>query len=130
MKTGKSLNHEYSDYLGAANEHRAIVEFLSKGCEVFKNVRQHGCIDIIVIHPDGTEERLDIKTRSIRKRDSLPIHRSLSKKQKDLKVKLFYIDKDYKGHYHPPKNKKIAKAMASNIDTSTKFDAIIKKEIT
>jgi len=49
MKTGSSKRHEYNDYLGSINEHRAIIEFLSKGCEVFKNVRQHGCIDIIVL---------------------------------------------------------------------------------
>lgn len=142
MKTGESTNHKHDDYLGAANEHRAIVEFLSKGCEVFKSVRQHGCIDIIVIHPDGTEERLDIKTRSIRKRDNLPIHRSLTKKQKELGVRLFYIDEDFEGHYHPPLKKetmtekkflkgiKIAKAIACHIDSRKKFDATIKKEKT
>ena len=103
MKTGSSKRHEYNDYLGSINEHRAIIEFLANGCEVFKNVRQHGCIDIIVLHPNGTVEKLDVKTRCERKRDGSPIHRSLSNKQKQWGVKLFYIDENHEGHYHPPK---------------------------
>ena len=103
MKTGSSKKHEYNDYLGSINEHRAIIEFLSKGCEVFKNVRQHGCIDIIVLYPDGKLEKLDVKTRSIRKRDGYPIGRSLTKQQQKWGVRLFYIDENYPGHYHPPK---------------------------
>ena len=103
MKTGNSKNHEYDDFLGSINEHRAIIEFQKKGCEVFKNVRQHGCIDLVVIHPNGELEKLDIKSRSIRKRDNYPIHRTLSNKQKKIGVRLYYIDEDYKGHYHPPK---------------------------
>ena len=102
MKSGKSVNHERDDFLGSINESRAIIEFQKKGCEVFKNVRQHGCIDIIVIHPSGEVEKLDIKTRSIRKRDNSPIHRSLSEQQKKWGVRLYYIDENYKGHYHPP----------------------------
>ena len=50
MKTNVSKRHIH---LGAINEYRAIIEFLSKGCEVFTNVKQHGCIDLVVIHPDG-----------------------------------------------------------------------------
>jgi hypothetical protein len=103
MKTGISTQHERDDSLGAVNEYRAIIEFLANGCEVFKNVRQHGCIDIVVIHPDGTIEKLDVKTRCERKRDGSPIHRSLSDKQKQWGVKLFYIDENHEGHYHPPK---------------------------
>ena len=103
MKTGISTQHERDDSLGAVNEYRAIIEFLANGCEVFKNVRQHGCIEIVVIHPDGTIEKLDVKTRCERKRDGSPIHRSLSDKQNQWGVKLFYIDENHEGHYHPPK---------------------------
>ena len=107
MKTGDSTNHEYNDFLGSINELRAIIEFLAKGCEVFRNIRQHGCIDLIILHPDGRLEKLDVKTRTIRKRDNLPIHRCLSPKQKEFGVRLFYIDEKHKGHYHPPiKNEK------------------------
>jgi len=101
MESGKSVNHERDDFLGSINEHRATIEFQKKGCEVFRNVRQHGCIDIIVIHPNGEVEKLDIKTRSIRKRDNSPIHRSLSEQQKKWGVRFYYIDENYKGHYHP-----------------------------
>jgi hypothetical protein len=37
------------------------------------------------------------------KRDGSPIHRSLSDKQKQWGVRLFYIDENHEGHYHPPK---------------------------
>jgi predicted ATP-grasp superfamily ATP-dependent carboligase len=106
MKSNSHDGHNFDDHLGSCNEHRAIVEFLSQGCEVFKNVRQHGPIDIIVIHPDGKEERLDVKTRAYRKRDKLPIHRSLTEKQKKLDVRIYYIDANYEGHRHPPKGVK------------------------
>ena len=59
MKTG--VTKKENDCLGTINECRAIIEFLANGCEVFKNVRQHGCVDIVVIHPDGTIEKLDVK---------------------------------------------------------------------
>ena len=101
MKTG--VPKERNDSLGAINEMRATIEFLANGCEVFRNVRQHGCVDIVVIHPDGTVEKLDVKTRCERKRDNYPIHRSLTAEQKKLGVRLYYIDEGYGGHYHPPK---------------------------
>ena len=103
MKTNLSKRHIH---LGAINEYRAVIEFLSKGCEVFTNVKQHGCIDIVVIHPDGKIEKLDIKTRCERKIDQSPIHRALTAEQKKLGVRLYYIDEGYDGHYHPPKGKK------------------------
>jgi len=88
---------------GTINEHRAINEFLKKGCIVSKNVENHGPFDITVVWPDGKVELLDIKTRSIRKRDGYPIHRSLTPTQKKLGVILYYTDDKNKGHYHPPK---------------------------
>ena len=101
MKTG--VTKKEKDCLGTINECRAIIEFLANGCEVFKNVRQHGCVDIVVIHPDGTIEKLDVKTRCERKRDGSPIHRSRTDKQKKWDVRLYYIDENHIGHYHPPK---------------------------
>jgi len=92
--------------IGTIYEHKAINQFLRDGCHVFKNVMQHGPIDIVVIHPNGKIEPLDVKKRSIRKRDNYPIHRSLTKEQKKLNVKLFYTDDNYEGHYHPPKGAK------------------------
>jgi len=89
--------------IGTINEHRAISEFLKKGCVVSKNVEQHGPFDITVVWPDGKVELLDIKTRSIRKRDGYPIHRNLTPTQKKLGVILYYTDDKNKGHYHPPK---------------------------
>jgi len=92
--------------IGTIYEHKAINHFLKKGCHVFKNVMQHGPMDIVVVHPNGETGLLDVKKRSIRKRDNLPIHRSLTEEQKKLNVRLFYIDDDYEGHYHPPKGVK------------------------
>ena len=89
--------------IGTINEHRAINEFLKKGCIVSKNVENHGPFDITIVWPDGKVELLDIKTRSIRKRDGYPIHRSLTKLQKKLGVLFYYKDCKEEGHYHPPK---------------------------
>jgi len=91
---------------GTINEHRAINEFLKQGCVVCKNVEQHGPFDITVVWPTGKIELLDIKTKSIRKRDGYPIHRILTKIQKKLGVKHYYKDNDEEGHYHPPKGVK------------------------
>ena len=91
---------------GTINEQRAINEFLKQGCVVCKNVEQHGPFDITVVWPTGKIELLDIKTKSIRKRDGYPIHRSLTKIQKKLGVKHYYKDNDEEGHYHPPKGVK------------------------
>ena len=90
---------------GTVNELRAINEFLGKGCVVCKNVEAQGPFDISVTFPDGKVELLDIKTHLLRKRDGLPIHRSLTTVQKELGVKLYYKDASDEGHYHPPKGK-------------------------
>ena len=90
---------------GTINEHRAINEFLKQGCVVCKNVEHHGPFDITVIWPRGKIELLDIKTKSIRKRDGHPIHRSLTYIQKKLGVIFYYKDNHDTGHYHPPKGK-------------------------
>ena len=88
---------------GTINEKRAIIYFLKKGCVVCKNVEHHGPYDISVTHPKGDTELLDVKTYLKRKRDGYPIHRNLTALQKKLGVKLFYIDENMEGHYHPPK---------------------------
>tara|TARA_R100001244_G_scaffold49591_2_gene43752 strand:+ start:322 stop:624 length:303 start_codon:yes stop_codon:yes gene_type:complete len=92
--------------IGTIHEHLAINEFLKKGFLVFKNVMQQGPADIVVVSPDGEIELLDIKKRSVRKRDGFPVHRSLTKIQKKLKIKLYYVDNEYGGHYHPPRGVK------------------------
>ena len=91
---------------GTVNELRAINEFLKQGCVVCKNVEAQGPFDISVTFPNGKVELLDVKTNSLRKRDGLPIHRSLSTTQRELVVKFWYKDASDKGHYHPPKGKR------------------------
>ena len=91
---------------GTMNELRAINEFLKKGCVVCKNVEAQGPFDISVTFPNGKVELLDVKTNSLRKRDGLPIHRSLTTAQKELGVRFYYKDASDEGHYHPPKGKK------------------------
>ena len=90
---------------GTMNELRAINEFLEKGCVVCKNVEAHGPFDISVTFPNGKVELLDVKTNSFRKRDGLPIHRSLTTAQQELGVRFYYKDASDEGHYHPPKGK-------------------------
>ena len=91
---------------GTVNELRAINEFLKKGCVVCKNVEAQGPFDISVTFPDGKVELLDVKTNSFRRRDGLPIHRSLTTAQRELGVRFWYKDASDAGHYHPPKGKK------------------------
>ena len=91
---------------GTMNELRAINEFIEKGCVVCKNVEAQGPFDISITWPNGKVELLDVKTCSIRNRDGLPIHRSLTTAQKELGVRLYYKDTSDEGHYHPPKSRK------------------------
>ena len=88
---------------GTMNELRAINEFLERGCVVCKNVEGQGPFDISVTWPNGDIELLDVKTCSFRSRDGSPIHRSLTPLQEKLGGRLFYKDKNIKGHYHPTK---------------------------
>jgi len=76
------MSKTFDDFRGTISENLAINEFLRKGCEVHKNVRQHGCVDIIVIHPNGKVELLDIKTRCIRKRDEFTYTSIINRKTK------------------------------------------------
>jgi|TARA_R110000824_G_scaffold8863_1_gene40243 hypothetical protein len=89
--------------IGTIYEHVAINEFLKKGFLVFKNVMQQGPADIVVVSPEGEIELLDVKKRSVRKRDGLAIYRCLTTAQKKLNIKLYYVDDQHPGHYHPPK---------------------------
>ena len=91
---------------GTMNELRAINEFLKKGCVVCKNDEAQGPYDISVTLPNGKVELLDVKTNSLRKRDGLPIHRSLTTAQKELGGRFYYKDASDEGHYHPPKGKR------------------------
>jgi len=106
---------------GTINEKRAIIFFLKKECIVCKNVEQHGPYDITVTHPNGETELLDIKTHLKRKRDGYAMHRNLKPKQKKLGVKLFYIDENMEGHYHPPKGKYTVEKNIDKIDTPQKI---------
>ena len=90
---------------GTMNELRAINEFIEKGCVVCKNVEAQGPFDISVTWPNGDIELLDVKTPSFRNRDGSPINRSLTPAQEKLGVRIFYKDKNIKGHYHPSRDK-------------------------
>ena len=49
---------------GAISELRATTFLLEQGFEVFRNISQHGSIDIIAISKDGTLLKIDVKTAS------------------------------------------------------------------
>ena len=49
---------------GAISELRATTFLLEQGFEVFRNISQHGSIDIIAISKDGTILKIDVKTVS------------------------------------------------------------------
>jgi hypothetical protein len=57
-------------HAGAKNEHLGIAHLLSEGYEVFRNVSQHGLIDVLALR-DGKILRADIKGVQARKDGSL-----------------------------------------------------------
>jgi hypothetical protein len=65
---------------GAANEMAAILWLLNQGYDVFRNVSQHGAIDLIAIR-DNEALRLDVKS-------AMSAARQVSKEQRELGVKL------------------------------------------
>ena len=77
---------------GAIAENLAKNYFLNKGYLVFPNLTAQGCIDMVVINQNNEIIKIDVKSVSIRERDGYPIMRARSLLQKELDVKLFYVD--------------------------------------
>ena len=90
---------------GTIAENLAKNYFLNKGYLVFPNLTAQGCIDMVVINKNNEIMKIDVKSVSIRERDGYPIMRARSLLQKNLDVKLFYVDIEKKECWFYRENK-------------------------
>ena len=88
---------------GTVGEYKAIAELTKAGYYVAKSCDPACPFDIVIVSKDGKIELLDIKTNSYRKRakgkilknkpkGSYKIHRTTTKEQKKLGIKLLMVD--------------------------------------
>lgn len=78
---------------GAVSEMIAAAKLLREGWHVFNNASSTGLIDLIAVNPETGETRFyDVKTKSYRK-DGTMIHRVPSKKQKNIGVEIYMVDR-------------------------------------
>ena len=69
--------------------------FISLGYSVFRNMSQHGPIDLVLVDDDPKDVTLiDVKAISLRTKNGYKVNRVPTKEQKQLGVKLIFIDLD------------------------------------
>ena len=70
--------------------------FINLGYSVHRNISQHGPVDLVIIDEDRTGDviLIDVKALSLRTKNGWKVNRTPSKKQKELDVKLVYVDLD------------------------------------
>ena len=99
-KGGKYKHRDLKEFIinkqvkGAMAENLAKNYFLNKGYLVFPNLTAQGCIDMVVINKKNEMMKIDVKSVSIRERDGYPVMRCRTLLQKELDVKLFYVNID------------------------------------
>ena len=81
---------------GKVAELLATAFYLKQKCHVFNNASAHGPFDLVVVNRDGETILVDVKSVTRRTRDNSAIHRSPTKIQKRLGVKILYVDVDKK----------------------------------
>ncbi len=81
---------------GAIGELTVAIDYMKKGYWVALAVDPHSPFDLIVVDDDGNCTLIDSKCFSIRAtgRKGTKIYRNLNKKQKEMGVKLKYVDCD------------------------------------
>jgi hypothetical protein len=85
---------------GVCSELIAAKEFLKKGYYVAKSLDPQCPFDIVVVNKKGKASLFDVKSISYRKTKSYnckpgdAINRSVSKMQKSLGVKIYYVNGD------------------------------------
>jgi hypothetical protein len=84
---------------GAIAENLAKNYFLNKGFLVFPSLTAQGCIDMVVVNKNNKTLKVDVKCVSRRKRDNHKVNRSRTPLQKQLNVKILYVDTDRKECY-------------------------------
>ena len=70
--------------------------FIKKGFYVFKNISQHGPVDMVVLDKDGYTMLVDVKAISLRTKNGWKVNRSPTKEQDLLGVHLCYVNLDTK----------------------------------
>jgi len=72
--------------------------FISLGYLVCRNLSQHGPVDLVLIDEEDPTEiiLIDVKAISLRTKNGYKVNRVPNKKQKDLGVKLIFVDLDTK----------------------------------
>ena len=70
--------------------------FINLGYSVHRNISQHGPVDLVIIDEDRTGDviLIDVKALSLRTKNGWKVNRTPTRKQKELDVKLVYVDLD------------------------------------
>ena len=68
--------------------------FIKQGCYVFKNISQHGPVDMVVLDKDGYTLLVDVKAISLRSKNGWKVNRVPSEEQEKLGVHLVYVNLD------------------------------------
>ena len=82
---------------GAIGELTVAIDYMKKGYWVALAVDPHSPFDLIVVDDEGRCQLIDSKCNSVRttgKRKGSRINRLLNKKQKEMGVRLKYVDCD------------------------------------
>ena len=70
--------------------------FIEKGFYVFKNISQHGPVDMAVMDKDGNIMLVDVKSLSLRTKNGWKVNRAPTKEQNKLGVELIFVNLDTK----------------------------------
>ena len=72
--------------------------FIKLGYSVARNMSQHGPVDLVLIDEEGMGDVIlvDVKAISLRTKNGYKVNRSPTKKQKELDVKLIFVDLETK----------------------------------
>tara|TARA_R100000322_G_scaffold97331_1_gene61294 strand:+ start:2094 stop:2450 length:357 start_codon:yes stop_codon:yes gene_type:complete len=68
--------------------------FIRKGFYVFKNISQHGPVDMVVLDKQGYTMLVDVKAISLRTKNGWKVNRSPTKEQNLLGVHLCFVNLD------------------------------------
>lgn len=83
-----------SKHSGALSELRACAWFLRQGCEVYRNVSQHGYADLVAVYPDGRTLLIDVKTRTNKTDGSVHTSDCRTDEQLSRGVRLLFVTED------------------------------------
>jgi len=83
------VDHRIRD--GSQAELIAAAWLVEQGCYVYQPVMSQGPIDLIALAPDGQMHLFDVKKAS-RRENGTYISRKLKKKQREMGIRLLYVD--------------------------------------